>query len=146
MAEDNIVNVILVDFRGLDTLFEISVLGIAALAVVGLIKMKKNKEAGIIMEIITSILAGVLFATAIYNLLQKQLIRIIIGTASYLSWCAYSYFNDGTVKSWTTSNTKRRYFQLYGPVATGTDFNIHCNQLWCYKSPFGVSLSGFSRK
>ncbi|MGX4669665.1 Na+/H+ antiporter subunit A [Cerasibacillus sp. JNUCC 74] len=42
---DNIVNVILVDFRGLDTLFEISVLGIAALAVVGLIKMKKNKEA-----------------------------------------------------------------------------------------------------
>ncbi|MFU0791394.1 Na(+)/H(+) antiporter subunit C [Virgibacillus proomii] len=33
------------------------------------------------MEIITSILAGVLFATAIYNLLQKQLIRIIIGTA-----------------------------------------------------------------
>lgn len=42
---DNIVNVILVDFRGLDTLFEISVLGIAALAVVGLIKIKKNKEA-----------------------------------------------------------------------------------------------------
>ncbi|API90605.1 Na(+)/H(+) antiporter subunit A [Virgibacillus pantothenticus] len=42
---DNIVNVILVDFRGLDTLFEISVLGIAALAIVGLIKYRKNKEA-----------------------------------------------------------------------------------------------------
>ncbi|WP_010650975.1 Na+/H+ antiporter subunit A [Oceanobacillus massiliensis] len=42
---DNVVNVILVDMRGLDTLFEITVLGIAALAVFGLIKMTKNKEA-----------------------------------------------------------------------------------------------------
>lgn len=32
------------------------------------------------MEIIICILAGLLFATGIYNLLQKQLIRIIIGT------------------------------------------------------------------
>lgn len=32
------------------------------------------------MEIIISILAGTLFATGIYNLLQKQLLRIIIGT------------------------------------------------------------------
>ncbi|WP_164668539.1 Na(+)/H(+) antiporter subunit C [Virgibacillus doumboii] len=32
------------------------------------------------MEIIISILAGILFATAIYNLLQKQMLRIIIGT------------------------------------------------------------------
>lgn len=32
------------------------------------------------MEIIICILAGLLFATGIYNILQKQLIRIIIGT------------------------------------------------------------------
>ncbi|MEN2765913.1 Na(+)/H(+) antiporter subunit C [Ornithinibacillus xuwenensis] len=32
------------------------------------------------MEIIILILSGILFATAIYNLLQKQLLRIIIGT------------------------------------------------------------------
>ncbi|TFJ94045.1 Na(+)/H(+) antiporter subunit C [Lentibacillus salicampi] len=32
------------------------------------------------MEIIILILAGVLFATAIYNLLQKQLLRLIIGS------------------------------------------------------------------
>ncbi|HEX6593128.1 MAG TPA: Na(+)/H(+) antiporter subunit C [Bacillota bacterium] len=32
------------------------------------------------MEIILSILAGILFSVAIYNLLQKQLLRIIIGT------------------------------------------------------------------
>ncbi|GGA68964.1 Na+/H+ antiporter subunit A [Ornithinibacillus halotolerans] len=41
----NIVNVILVDMRGLDTLFEITVLGIAALAIYSLIKVRKNKEA-----------------------------------------------------------------------------------------------------
>ncbi|MCA1021461.1 Na+/H+ antiporter subunit A [Halobacillus litoralis] len=41
---DNIVNVILVDFRGLDTLFEIVVLGIAAMAIFGLIRLKKPKE------------------------------------------------------------------------------------------------------
>ncbi|WP_099158577.1 Na+/H+ antiporter subunit A [Virgibacillus ndiopensis] len=41
----NIVNVILVDMRGFDTLFEITVLGIAALAIFSLVKLKKNKEA-----------------------------------------------------------------------------------------------------
>ncbi|MFC0299801.1 Na+/H+ antiporter subunit A [Virgibacillus soli] len=41
----NIVNVILVDMRGLDTLFEITVLGIAALAIYSLIKLRKDKEA-----------------------------------------------------------------------------------------------------
>ncbi|GEL77514.1 Na(+)/H(+) antiporter subunit C [Tenuibacillus multivorans] len=33
------------------------------------------------MEIIMIILASILFATAVYNLLQKQFLRIIIGTA-----------------------------------------------------------------
>ncbi|MFC4558888.1 hydrogen gas-evolving membrane-bound hydrogenase subunit E [Virgibacillus kekensis] len=42
---DNVVNVILVDMRGLDTLFEITVLGIAALAIYSLIKLKVNKGA-----------------------------------------------------------------------------------------------------
>lgn len=32
------------------------------------------------MEIIISILAGILFTTGIYNILQKQLLRIVIGT------------------------------------------------------------------
>ncbi|MBM7554689.1 Na+/H+ antiporter subunit A [Thalassobacillus pellis] len=41
---DNIVNVILVDMRGLDTLFEITVLGIAALAIYGMIRLNKKKE------------------------------------------------------------------------------------------------------
>src|SRR5690625_212755 len=41
----NIVNVILVDMRGLDTLFEITVLGIAGLDIFSLIKLRKNKEA-----------------------------------------------------------------------------------------------------
>ncbi len=41
---NNIVNVILVDMRGLDTMFEITVLGIAAMAIYGLIKLRGNKE------------------------------------------------------------------------------------------------------
>lgn len=32
------------------------------------------------MEFIICILAGILFATGIYNILQKQMLRIIIGT------------------------------------------------------------------
>ncbi|MGM8364653.1 Na(+)/H(+) antiporter subunit C [Virgibacillus sp. W0181] len=32
------------------------------------------------MEFIISILAGILFTTGIYNILQKQLLRIVIGT------------------------------------------------------------------
>lgn len=42
---NNIVNVILVDMRGFDTLFEIAVLGIAALAIFGLIQFNKDKGA-----------------------------------------------------------------------------------------------------
>lgn len=41
----NVVNVILVDMRGLDTLFEICVLGIAALGIYAMIKIRRNKEA-----------------------------------------------------------------------------------------------------
>ncbi|MNC23140.1 Na(+)/H(+) antiporter subunit B [compost metagenome] len=37
---DNVVNVILVDFRGFDTMLEISVLGIAALGIYALIKLR----------------------------------------------------------------------------------------------------------
>ncbi|MEQ6375831.1 Na+/H+ antiporter subunit A [Bacillaceae bacterium S4-13-58] len=42
---DNVVNVILVDMRGLDTLFEISVLGLAALGIYGLLKLGRKREA-----------------------------------------------------------------------------------------------------
>ncbi|MEK3714304.1 Na+/H+ antiporter subunit A [Paenibacillus sp. FSL R7-0333] len=40
----NVVNVILVDFRGFDTLFEIMVLGIASLAIYGLIHLRMETE------------------------------------------------------------------------------------------------------
>ncbi|NIK11301.1 Na+/H+ antiporter subunit A [Alkalibacillus almallahensis] len=42
---DNMVNVILVDFRGIDTLFEVAVLFGAALAIIGMIKLRRNKGA-----------------------------------------------------------------------------------------------------
>ncbi|MGE6629899.1 Na+/H+ antiporter subunit A [Bacillus sp. NPDC077027] len=41
---DNIVNVILVDFRGFDTLFEITVLAIAALGIYGLLKVQVREK------------------------------------------------------------------------------------------------------
>ncbi|GAA0295424.1 multicomponent Na+:H+ antiporter subunit A [Gracilibacillus halotolerans] len=41
----NIVNVILVDMRGIDTLFEVVVLGLAALGIFGLIKLRSKKGA-----------------------------------------------------------------------------------------------------
>jgi multicomponent Na+:H+ antiporter subunit A len=40
----NIVNVILIDFRGIDTLGEITVLGIAALGIFTLLKIKFTKD------------------------------------------------------------------------------------------------------
>ena len=40
----NIVNVILVDYRGFDTLFEITVLGIAGMGIYGMIKLRKNRK------------------------------------------------------------------------------------------------------
>ncbi|MDN7247208.1 Na+/H+ antiporter subunit A [Planococcus shenhongbingii] len=40
----NIVNVILVDYRGFDTLFEITVLGIAGIAIITMIKLRLSKK------------------------------------------------------------------------------------------------------
>jgi multicomponent Na+:H+ antiporter subunit A len=40
----NVVNVILVDFRGIDTLGEITVLGISAIGVFALLKLREKKE------------------------------------------------------------------------------------------------------
>ena len=42
-AGKNMVNVILVDFRGFDTLFEITVLAIASLGIYGMIKLRLNR-------------------------------------------------------------------------------------------------------
>lgn len=42
----NIVNVILVDYRGFDTLFEITVLGIAGIAIITMIKLRLTKKEG----------------------------------------------------------------------------------------------------
>jgi multicomponent Na+:H+ antiporter subunit A len=42
----NVVNVILVDFRALDTLGEITVLGVAAIGVFALLKLRPPKEHG----------------------------------------------------------------------------------------------------
>lgn len=43
---ENMVNVILVDFRGLDTMFEISVLAIAAIGIYTMIKLRLTKKEG----------------------------------------------------------------------------------------------------
>ncbi|WP_042352175.1 Na+/H+ antiporter subunit A [Bacillus massiliigorillae] len=43
---ENMVNVILVDYRGLDTMFEITVLGIAALGIYAMIKLRLTKKGG----------------------------------------------------------------------------------------------------
>lgn len=51
------------------------------------------------MEIIASIVAGILFAAAIYNMLQKQLLRIVIGT-TILTHAAHIFIL-------TTGNLKR---------------------------------------
>jgi multicomponent Na+:H+ antiporter subunit A len=40
---ENMVNVILVDFRGFDTMFEITVLGIAALGIFAMIKLRMTR-------------------------------------------------------------------------------------------------------
>ncbi|OCA88148.1 Na+/H+ antiporter subunit A [Bacillus sp. FJAT-27225] len=45
-AGKNMVNVILVDFRGFDTLFEITVLAIASLGIFGMIKLKNRGKEG----------------------------------------------------------------------------------------------------
>ncbi len=42
----NLVNVILVDYRGLDTMFEITVLAIAAIGIYGMIKLRLTKQGG----------------------------------------------------------------------------------------------------
>ncbi|WP_238649945.1 Na+/H+ antiporter subunit A [Paenibacillus piscarius] len=96
----NIVNVLLVDFRGFDTMFEITVLGLASLAIYSMIKLKLDQDSNPAGE--ESLLTGNLPRYARSNdvLLQsvaKVAFVIIITFSLYLFFAGHNQPGGGFI-------------------------------------------------
>ncbi|MHA0856406.1 Na+/H+ antiporter subunit A [Paenibacillus sp. CMAA1364] len=101
---NNVVNVILVDFRGFDTLFEIMVLGIASLAIYGLIQLRMEPAEKIdrVKSSSKVILQGK-SNDVILRTVSKVIILIIITFSLYLFFAGHSNPGGGFIGGLMTS-------------------------------------------
>ncbi|WP_342565604.1 Na+/H+ antiporter subunit A [Paenibacillus sp. FSL R7-0345] len=99
----NVVNVILVDFRGFDTLFEIMVLGIASLSIFGLIQLKMDPvslqqpdgKAGSARQLRSN--------DVILQTMSKGIVLIIIVFSFYLFFAGHNHPGGGFIGALMTS-------------------------------------------
>ncbi|MFI2858264.1 Na+/H+ antiporter subunit A [Paenibacillus sp. JSM ZJ436] len=92
----NVVNVILVDFRGFDTLLEIMVLGIAALGIYGLIKIDSGDEIlGFGARRVDTLLPG--SNDVILRTISKLVVFIILTFALYLFLSGHNSTGGGFI-------------------------------------------------
>ncbi|NGM85245.1 Na+/H+ antiporter subunit A [Paenibacillus sp. 7124] len=94
----NVVNVILVDFRGFDTLFEIMVLGIASLGIYGLInlRMEPGNSAGVRATLGR---AAYPFRSndVILQTMSKVIVIIVITFSTYLFFAGHNHPGGGFI-------------------------------------------------
>lgn len=99
----NVVNVILVDFRGFDTLFEIMVLGIASLAIYGLIHLRmdddltqpKQSKPGPVIRLRSN--------DVILQTMSKGIVPIILIFSLYLFFAGHNHPGGGFIGALMTS-------------------------------------------
>ncbi|MDF2936465.1 MAG: monovalent cation/H antiporter, subunit 1 [Paenibacillaceae bacterium] len=101
---DNVVNVILVDFRGFDTMLEISVLGIASLGIYALIKLRL--QPGIVkktVELVRSKLPLVKSNDVILQTVSKTVVYIILTFSLFLFLAGHNNPGGGFIGGLMTS-------------------------------------------
>ena len=47
------------------------------------------------MEFVMAIVIGILFMAAVYLILSRSLLKIILGTGLAESWCTFAHLDDG---------------------------------------------------
>ncbi|WNS44144.1 Na+/H+ antiporter subunit A [Paenibacillus sp. MMS20-IR301] len=97
----NVVNVILVDFRGFDTLFEIMVLGIASLAIYGLIHLRMEPDLPQPGKARKS--SSLRSNDVILQTMSKGIVLIIIVFSFYLFFAGHNHPGGGFIGALMTS-------------------------------------------
>ncbi|WP_342439608.1 Na+/H+ antiporter subunit A [Paenibacillus sp. FSL L8-0436] len=100
----NVVNVILVDFRGFDTLFEIMVLGIASMAIYGLIHLRMEPgqtEAGKVRS--GNSASRLQSNDVILQTMSKGIVLIILTFSLYLFFAGHNHPGGGFIGALMTS-------------------------------------------
>ncbi|MBP2115113.1 multicomponent Na+:H+ antiporter subunit A [Paenibacillus silagei] len=92
----NVVNVILVDFRGFDTLFEIMVLGIASLAIYGLIHLRMETELPPLEPAKTELLP-LRSNDVILQTISKGIVLVILIFSLYLFFAGHNHPGGGFI-------------------------------------------------
>ncbi|NGZ76781.1 Na+/H+ antiporter subunit A [Saccharibacillus alkalitolerans] len=103
----NVVNVILVDFRGFDTLFEIMVLGVASLGIYGLVKLgvkttpanKKGSESSSLRQGFPLVSNDVILRT-----MSRVIVLIIISFSLYLFFAGHNNPGGGFIAALMTAS------------------------------------------
>ncbi|WP_018885655.1 Na+/H+ antiporter subunit A [Paenibacillus massiliensis] len=96
----NVVNVILVDFRGFDTLLEITVLGIASLAIYALVRLEPSEGLSSVTRPERENSAGMYFAKSndvILRTVSKFVIFIILTFSLYLFFAGHNAPGGGFI-------------------------------------------------
>ncbi|OKP90498.1 cation:proton antiporter [Paenibacillus helianthi] len=100
----NVVNVILVDFRGFDTLFEIMVLGVASLGIYGLVNLRMEPGA---IQVKKSKPAAYWFPLrsndVILRTMSKGIVLIILTFSLYLFFAGHNHPGGGFIGALMTS-------------------------------------------
>lgn len=81
------------------------------------------------MEILMSVVAGILFTAAVYLMLSRSLLRIIIGTGLLSHGVHLLILTMGGLKG-ECSPSGRKGFFLYRSFTSSPHFNCHCHKLW----------------
>lgn len=96
----NVVNVILVDFRGFDTLFEIMVLGIASLGIYGLVNLRMEEEP---KRINPQLAVPLRSNDVILQTMSKGIVIIILIFSLYLFFAGHNHPGGGFIGALMTS-------------------------------------------
>lgn len=101
----NVVNVILVDFRGFDTLFEIMVLGVASLGIYGLIKLGVTQTEPHAAKPSTQKRAGFpsVANDVILRTMSRVIVLIIISFSLYLFFAGHNHPGGGFIAALMTA-------------------------------------------
>lgn len=98
----NVVNVILVDFRGFDTLFEIMVLGIASLGIYSLINLRMEEDPGR-PQLTSSLTASSRSNDVILKTVSRGVIILILILSLYLFFAGHHHPGGGFIGALMTS-------------------------------------------
>lgn len=121
----NVVNVILVDFRGFDTLFEIMVLGIASLGIYGLINLRVEDTPLQTQQEKSRLAVPLRSNDVILQTMSKGIVLIILVFSLYLFFAGHNHPGGGFIGALMTSAALVLIAIAFGMEQTRKSFPVN---------------------